>query len=79
MNIPVDEATWLVAAGMGVPIIIVGIVGYCLAGLPHQSHLPPFSIGFVSVSAPCDDHLECTGFQCILSQNAIHTDDGRAG
>jgi uncharacterized protein len=37
------------SAGIGVPITIAGTVGYCLAGLPHQSHLPPFSIGFVSV------------------------------
>ena len=31
------------------PITIAGTVGYCLAGLPHQSQLPPLSIGFVSV------------------------------
>jgi uncharacterized protein len=37
------------SAGIGVPITIAGTVGYCLAGLQHQSHLPPFSIGFVSV------------------------------
>ena len=37
------------SAGIGVPITIAGTVGYCLAGLPHQSQLPPFSIGFVSV------------------------------
>ena len=37
------------SAGIGVPITIAGTVGYCLAGLPHQSQLPPLSIGFVSV------------------------------
>ena len=37
------------SAGIGVPITIAGTVGYCLAGLPHQSQLPSFSIGFVSV------------------------------
>ena len=37
------------ASGIGVPITIAGTVGYCLAGLPHQSELPPLSIGFVSV------------------------------
>jgi uncharacterized membrane protein YfcA len=37
------------AAGVGVPITLAGAVGYCLAGLPHRSLLPPLSIGFVSV------------------------------
>jgi uncharacterized protein len=37
------------SAGLGVPISIAGTVGYVLAGLPHQSQLPPFSIGFVSL------------------------------
>jgi uncharacterized membrane protein YfcA len=37
------------SAGIGVPITIAGTIGYCLAGLPHQSQLPAFSIGFVSV------------------------------
>jgi uncharacterized membrane protein YfcA len=36
------------SAGIGVPIAIVGTVGYALAGLPHQSLLPPLSLGFVS-------------------------------
>ena len=35
------------SAGLGVPITIVGTVGYILAGLPHQNMLPPLSIGFV--------------------------------
>src|SRR5436190_5808893 len=37
------------SAGLGVPISIAGTIGYILAGLPHQSELPPFSIGFVSL------------------------------
>ncbi|HXW49642.1 MAG TPA: sulfite exporter TauE/SafE family protein [Xanthobacteraceae bacterium] len=37
------------SAGLGVPITIVGTLGYILAGLPHQSLLPPFSLGFVSL------------------------------
>jgi uncharacterized membrane protein YfcA len=37
------------SAGIGVPISIVGTIGYIAAGLPHQALLPPLSIGFVSV------------------------------
>ncbi len=37
------------SAGLGVPITIVGTIGFMLAGLPHQALLPPFSIGFVSL------------------------------
>ncbi len=37
------------SAGLGVPITIVGTLGYILAGLPHQASLPPFSLGFVSL------------------------------
>jgi uncharacterized membrane protein YfcA len=37
------------SAGLGVPITIVGTVGYVLAGLPHQAQLPPLSLGFVSL------------------------------
>ena len=33
---------------MGVPITVAGVVGYMLAGLPHQDMMPPLSIGFVS-------------------------------
>lgn len=36
------------ASGIGVPITIAGTIGYALAGLPHESELPPLSIGFVS-------------------------------
>jgi uncharacterized protein len=37
------------SAGIGVPISIVGTIGYVAAGLPHRASLPPLSIGFVSV------------------------------
>jgi uncharacterized membrane protein YfcA len=37
------------AAGLGVPIAIVGAIGYMLAGLSDQGEMPPFSIGYVSV------------------------------
>ena len=37
------------AAGLGVPITIAGTLGYALAGLPHQSLMPPLSVGFVSI------------------------------
>jgi uncharacterized protein len=37
------------SAGLGVPITIVGTIGYILAGLPHHALLPPFSLGFVSL------------------------------
>src|SRR5271168_3547924 len=37
------------SAGLGVPITIVGTLGYMLAGLPHAALLPPFSLGFVSL------------------------------
>ena len=37
------------SAGLGVPITIVGTLGYMLAGLPHQALLPLASLGFVSL------------------------------
>jgi uncharacterized membrane protein YfcA len=37
------------SAALGVPISVVGTIGYALAGLPHQSLLPPLSIGFISL------------------------------
>jgi uncharacterized protein len=37
------------SAGLGVPITVVGTIGYALAGLPHQAQTPPLSIGFVSL------------------------------
>jgi uncharacterized protein len=54
------------ASGIGVPITIAGTVGYCLAGLPHQSELPPLSIGFVSVigfvlTAPISSYIAPLG------------------
>jgi uncharacterized membrane protein YfcA len=36
------------SAGLGVPITAAGTLGYVLAGLPQQSLMPPFSLGFVS-------------------------------
>jgi len=37
------------SSGLGVPITIVGTVGYIVAGLPHEALLPPLSLGFVSL------------------------------
>jgi len=37
------------SAGLGVPITIVGTLGYILAGLPHEALVPPLSLGFVSL------------------------------
>ena len=37
------------AAGIGVPITIAGTIGYALAGLLHQSEMPPLSVGYISV------------------------------
>ncbi len=37
------------SAGLGVPITIVGTLGYIAAGLPHEALLPPLSLGFVSL------------------------------
>lgn len=37
------------SAGIGVPITIVGTVGYAIAGWPYMAQLPPLSIGFVSL------------------------------
>jgi uncharacterized membrane protein YfcA len=37
------------SSGLGVPITIVGTLGYIIAGLPHQALLPPLSLGFVSL------------------------------
>jgi uncharacterized membrane protein YfcA len=47
-GVPIHNAV-ATSAGLGVPITIAGTLGYVLAGLPHQSMLPPLSIGFVSV------------------------------
>ncbi len=37
------------SAALGVPISIVGTVGYIFAGLPREALLPPLSLGFVSL------------------------------
>ena len=37
------------SAGLGVLISIPGVIGYAIAGWPHQALLPPFSIGYVSL------------------------------
>jgi len=46
--VPIHNAV-ATSAGLGVPITVAGTLGYLLAGLPHQSLLPPLSVGFVSV------------------------------
>lgn len=45
---PIHQAV-ATSAGIVVPIAIAGTLGYIAAGLPHQSELPPLSIGFVSL------------------------------
>jgi uncharacterized membrane protein YfcA len=47
-GVPIHNAV-ATSAGLGVPITIAGTLGYLIAGLSHQSQLPPLSIGFVSV------------------------------
>ncbi len=37
------------SAGLGVPITVVGTIGYIIAGWPHMGELPPLSLGFVSL------------------------------
>jgi uncharacterized protein len=37
------------SSGIAVPITIAGAIGFMLAGLPHESQLPPLSLGFVSL------------------------------
>jgi uncharacterized membrane protein YfcA len=37
------------SAGLGVPITIVGALGYMSAGWPQEALLPPLSLGFVSL------------------------------
>jgi uncharacterized membrane protein YfcA len=59
------------AAGLGVPIAIVGAVGFMLAGLPHQSQMPPLSIGYVSVigfvvMAPVSSYVAGLGARLAL-------------
>ena len=45
---PIHQAV-ATSAGLGVPITVVGTLGYMLAGLPHEALLPPLSLGFVSL------------------------------
>jgi uncharacterized membrane protein YfcA len=37
------------SAGIGVPVTVVGTIGYVWAGWPYTAQLPPLSLGFVSV------------------------------
>jgi uncharacterized membrane protein YfcA len=58
------------SAGLGVPIAIVGTIGFMLAGLPHQSQMPPLTIGYVSlvgfiVMAPISSYV--AGFGARLA------------
>ncbi|SRR5579871_1612728 len=58
------------SAGLGVPIALVGTIGFMLAGLPHQSLMPPLSIGYVSligfiVMAPLSSYV--AGFGATLA------------
>jgi uncharacterized membrane protein YfcA len=45
---PIHQAV-ATSAGIVVPITVAGVLGYVVAGLPHQAQLPPLSIGFVSL------------------------------
>src|SRR5262249_22712391 len=45
---PIHKAV-ATSAGLGVPITIVGTIGYVLAGFPQQSLMPPLSLGLVSL------------------------------
>ena len=45
---PIHQAV-ATSAGLGVPITIVGTLGYILAGLHDRALLPPLSLGFVSL------------------------------
>jgi uncharacterized membrane protein YfcA len=59
------------AAGLGVPIAVVGTIGFMLAGLPHQGEMPPLSIGYVSligfaVMAPVSSYVAGLGARLAL-------------
>jgi uncharacterized protein len=45
---PIQHAV-ATSAGIGVPITIIGTIGYVLAGWRHMLVLPPLSLGFVSL------------------------------
>jgi uncharacterized membrane protein YfcA len=56
------------SAGIGVPITIVGAIGYAIAGWPHIAQLPPGSLGFVSLigfvlMAPVSSYMTGYGVQ----------------
>ncbi len=58
------------SAGLGVPIAVAGTIGFMLAGLPHQSLMPPLCIGYVSligfiVMAPISSYV--AGFGARLA------------
>jgi uncharacterized protein len=58
------------SAGLGVPIAIVGTIGFMLAGLPHQNLMPPLTVGYVSfvgfiVMAPVSSYV--AGFGARLA------------
>ncbi|HKD31412.1 MAG TPA: sulfite exporter TauE/SafE family protein [Xanthobacteraceae bacterium] len=58
------------SAGLGVPIALAGTIGFMLAGLPHQSQMPPLSLGYVSlvgfvVMAPVSSYV--AGFGAKLA------------
>src|ERR1700758_630389 len=66
------------SAGLGVPITIVGTIGYILAGLHDRALLPPLSLGFVSligvaVMAPVSSLMAPYGAQLAhrLSRRAL--------
>jgi uncharacterized protein len=42
-GIPIRQAV-ATSAGLGVPITVAGVIGYVLAGLPHQAELPALSL-----------------------------------
>jgi uncharacterized membrane protein YfcA len=63
--VPIHDSV-VVAAGVGVPITIVGTIGFVIAGWPHRELLPPLSIGFVSliglaVMAPVSSYMAAYG------------------
>jgi uncharacterized membrane protein YfcA len=58
------------SSGLGVPIAVAGTIGFMLAGLPHQSLMPPLCIGYVSlvgfvVMAPISSYV--AGFGARLA------------
>jgi uncharacterized protein len=58
------------SAGLGVPSAVAGTIGFMLAGLPHQSLMPPLCIGYVSligfvVMAPISSYV--AGFGAKLA------------